>query len=208
MEQQSNDSGGNSLRNAEDYALVQRALNHNDQQAYNILVERYRDSLHSTILKMVHHREDADDLTIEAFGKAFRRLDTYTPNFAFSTWLFKIGINNTIDFIRRRRISLFSIDETFDTDSKTAFSENIRSNNPDPEEHYIQEQRIKAMRNVLMKLAPKYRLMIEMRYFEDRTYQEIAYDLDIPIGTVKAQLFRAKELLNELFRENNTEDTE
>lgn len=192
-----------SLRAAEDYALVQQALNHGDQRAYSELMDRYREPVFNTMLKMVHNREDADDLVLEAFGKAFRKLESYTPNFAFSTWLFKIAINNCIDFIRKRRMNLLSIDENIDSDSKQDFSGNIKASGLDPEEKYIQQQRIKMMQSVMSKLSPKYRLMLEMRYFEELTYQEIANELEIPLGTVKAQLFRAKELLYSLLQESD-----
>ena len=81
-----------------DFQLVQRALQSGEQKAYAELMERYREPIYFMLLKMVNNKDDAEDLTIEAFGKAFRRLDQYTPQFAFSTWLFKIATNNCIDF--------------------------------------------------------------------------------------------------------------
>lgn len=194
-----------SLRAMEDYALVQQAVQHADQRAYAILMDRYRDPVFTMMYKMVHNREDADDLVLEAFGKAFRRLESYTPNFAFSTWLFKIAINNCIDFIRKRRLNLLSIDDSITSNGKQDFSGNIRAAVLDPEERYIQQQRIKLMQKVMGKLTPKYRLMLEMRYFEELSYQEIANELEIPLGTVKAQLFRAKELLYGLLRESDSD---
>lgn len=194
-----------SLRAMEDYALVQQAVQHADQRAYAILMDRYRDPVFTMMYKMVHNREDADDLVLEAFGKAFRRLESYTPNFAFSTWLFKIAINNCIDFIRKRRLNLLSIDDSITSNGKQDFSGNIRAAVLDPEERYIQQQRIKLMQKVMGKLTPKYRLMLEMRYFEELSYQEIANELEIPLGTVKAQLFRAKELLYGLLIESDSD---
>src|ERR1700733_8963906 len=95
-----------------DYGLVKAALEKSDQKAYAELMERYRDSVYFMLLKMVNNKDDADDLTIEAFGKAFKRLNQYTPNFAFSTWLFKIATNNCIDFIRKKKKGTFSLDKT------------------------------------------------------------------------------------------------
>ncbi len=184
-----------SQRALEDYDLVQRATNYGDQKAYALLMTRYRDSIYHMMLKMVHNREDADDLTLEAFGKAFRKLESYAPKYAFSTWLFKIAINNCIDHIRKKRLNLLSIDETLTPDGKQNYSNNLKSNTLDPEQKYIRTQRLKMMRNVLGQLSYKYRLMIELRYFEELTYDQIAKELGIPLGTVKAQLFRAKELL-------------
>ncbi len=189
-----------SLRVKEDHALVRRAVEEGDQRAYAILMDRYREPVFNTLYKMVHNREDANDLVLEAFAKAFRRLSSYTPNHAFSTWLFRIAINNGIDFVRKRRLNCLSIDDTGDHEGKNDFSGNIPAVGLDPEERFIQHQRVVHLHALMGKLTPKYRLMLEMRYFEELSYQEIADQLGIPIGTVKAQLFRAKELLNDLLR--------
>ena len=99
-----------------DYKLVLLAVEHGDQRAYAELMGRYKESVYFMLLKMVNNKDDADDLTIEAFGKAFNRLAQYTPNFAFSTWLFKIASNNSIDFIRKKRIKVTSMDTGYTTD--------------------------------------------------------------------------------------------
>ncbi|MEM7102546.1 MAG: sigma-70 family RNA polymerase sigma factor [Bacteroidota bacterium] len=182
----------------EDYDLVKRAVNYSDQQAYSELLKRYRDSIFHMMLKMVHNREDADDLTLEAFGKAFRRLDSYSPKYAFSTWLFKIAINNAIDFIRKKRLHLLSIDDSMMSDSDQSYSSNLRSNTLDPEQKYIRDQKLVMTRRLLERLSHKYRLMIELRFFEELSYDQISKELNIPLGTVKAQLFRAKEILSNL----------
>jgi RNA polymerase sigma factor (sigma-70 family) len=185
-----------SSRAMEDYDLVLTAIDGN-QKAYDELLERYRPAVYSTILKMVNNREDADDLTIEAFGKAFHKLPSYAPRYAFSTWLFKIAINNCIDHIRKKRIQALSIDDTLGSDSDSDYKTILRGNILDPEEKFIRDQRIQLIRKTLAKLSPKYRTMIELRYFEEFSYEEIAVELSIPLGTVKAQLFRAKELMFE-----------
>jgi RNA polymerase sigma-70 factor (ECF subfamily) len=186
-------------RATEDYELVKSALNNNNN-AYSVLMGRYRDSIFHTMLKMVRNNEDAEDLTIEAFGKAFQKLPTYSPSFAFSTWLFKIATNNCIDFIRKQRVKITSIDEPVKEDSDENFGRLLKANSLNPEEHYMMEQRGRILRNMLDKLKGNYRLMIEMRYFEEMSYQEISEKLNLPIGTVKAHLFRAKELLTEIFK--------
>ena len=191
-----------SERAKEDYELVCRAVEYNDQGAYTQLLERYRDSIFHTMFKMVRNRDDAEDLTIEAFSKAFRKLDSYAPNFAFSTWLFKIATNNGIDFIRRQRMKTLSIDEPMESQGDKDFSGNLRTNLLDPEERFMREQRQDLMRQLMSRLSDKYRQMIELRYFEELSYQEIADTLNLPIGTVKAQLFRAKELLQEILRQS------
>ena len=188
-----------STKAQDDFNLVQMAIA-GDQRAYSELMSRYRSSVYHTILKMVNNVEDANDLTIEAFGKAFRKLHSYTPHYAFSTWLFRIAINNCIDYIRKKRINLLSIDETIEQESEQDYSSNIRACVLDPEEQFINEQKVQLMRSLLSKLNEKYRLMIELRYFEELSYEEIAIELNIPLGTVKAQLFRAKEMLYEMIQ--------
>lgn len=187
----------------EDYVLVLKAIE-GDQRSYAVLMDRYKQSIYLTMLKMVNNREDADDLTLEAFGKAFNKLPSYAPRYAFSTWLFKIAINNCIDYIRKKRLHLLSIDEPMSMASKAngsssssvqEFSHNIRAVVPDPEQEVIREQRVALMRDIIGRLSEKYRQMIELRFFEELSYEEIAEELDLPLGTVKAQLFRAKELL-------------
>jgi len=79
-----------------DYKIVRRAVDHGDQKAYAELMSRYKDSIYYMLLKMVNNRDDAEDLTIEAFGKAFRNIKQYTPDYAFSTWLFKIATNTVL----------------------------------------------------------------------------------------------------------------
>jgi len=187
-------------RAQQDYDLVQNAIT-GDQRAYAILMDRYRNSIFHTMLKMVNNREDADDLTLEAFGKAFHKLPSYTPRYAFSTWLFKIAINNCIDFIRKKRMQLFSIDDPIESDGDQEYSYNLRSETLDPEETFIRDQKLVLMRSVLGRLNQKYRLMIELRFFEELSYEQIAGELDIPLGTVKAQLYRAKEILYSMLQQ-------
>jgi RNA polymerase sigma-70 factor (ECF subfamily) len=183
-----------SLKAQQDIELVHKAKK-GDQLAYGELLGRYRDAIYFMLLKMVNSPIDAEDLTIEAFGKAFKNIDQYTPNFAFSTWLFKIATNNCIDFIRKKRASHVSLDQTVDGEESLAPSSLIQSDSMDPEAYMINKQKIKHMRKVVSRLKPRYRKLVELRYFKEYSYDEIAEELDIPIGTVKAQLFRARELL-------------
>ena len=177
-----------------DLELVDKARN-GDQQAYGQLLGKYRDAIYYMLLKMVNNPIDAEDLTIEAFGKAFKKLDQYTPNFAFSTWLFKIASNNCIDYIRKKRGTTISLDQSVDGDDSLSPSALIQSDTPDPEVSMINKQRIRLMHDVVSKLKPRYKSLIELRYFKEYSYEEISVHLDLPIGTVKAQLFRARELL-------------
>ena len=184
----------------EDYQLVRKALDEDNQLAYSILMDRYRDSIYHTMLKMINNQDDAEDLTIEAFGKAFLKLNSYTPSYAFSTWLFKIATNNCIDFIRKKKMNTTSIDHTFNENGESFLSNIIREKAQNPEEKFILEQRKVVMREMLDKMNEKYRQMIEMRYYDELSYQEISEKMDLPVGTVKAQLFRAREQLMELFK--------
>lgn len=177
-----------------DYELVVRARK-GEQKAYAELLERYRDSIYFMLLKMVNNPSDAEDLTIEAFGKAFRNIEQYTPNYAFSTWLFKIATNNCIDFIRKKRGSMVSLDQTIAEDDALSHSDSLRADTLDPEMVLIKEQKVKVLRDIVATLKPRYRKLVELRYFDELSYEEISMELSLPIGTVKAQLFRARELL-------------
>jgi RNA polymerase sigma factor (sigma-70 family) len=187
-----------------DLALVKLAIE-GKQSAYAELMDRYRESIYYMMLKMVKNQDDADDLTIEAFGKAFSRLEQYSPSFAFSTWLFKIASNNCIDFIRKKRIKVTSMDTGRTTDDGEVIFFDARASTLNPEESIIQNQKIKLMRNLVSKLKPRYKQLIEKRYFEELSYEEIAEELNLPLGTVKAQLFRAREFLANLI--NKTKDS-
>jgi RNA polymerase sigma-70 factor (ECF subfamily) len=184
-----------------DYYYVQAAMN-GDEQAFAELLNRYKDSIYFMLLKIVNNKDDAEDLTIEAFGKAFKNLHQYSPKYAFSTWLFKIASNNCIDFLRKQRTQTISYDNDeneFGVDNNISF----KSANLDPEENMIKSQKNVIMRNIVKKLKPRYRKLIELRYFEEYSYEEISKELDLPLGTVKAQLFRAKELLYNILKRSN-----
>lgn len=183
-----------------DYKLIRLALDNSDQKAYAELMGRYRDSVYFMLLKMVNNKDDADDLTIEAFGKAFKRLSQYTPTYAFSTWLFKIASNNCIDFIRRKKMNTFSIDKTIENDEGGEMSMNIKADGLNPEEHMVKKQKVKLMREIVEKLKPRYRVLVELRYFDELSYEEISDKLELPLGTVKAQLFRAREFLANIMK--------
>jgi RNA polymerase sigma-70 factor (ECF subfamily) len=180
-----------------DFELVERAKG-GCEKSFSKLLKRHEASIYHLMLRMTNNREDADDLTSEAFGKAFTRMGSYVPNYAFSTWLYKIAVNNCIDHVRKKRLTVLSIDERMDEESQQDYSSTLHATGLNPEEAVIRDQRISLMRHLLSRLSDKYRTMIELRYFQELSYDEIAAELDIPLGTVKAQLFRAKELLSEL----------
>ncbi len=183
-----------------DLQLVERAKK-GDQAAFAKLMDRYRESVYFTMMRMVRNNDDADDLTIEAFGKAFSRLEQYSPSFAFSTWLFKIASNNCIDFMRKKRVKLTSMDTGITTENGESVRYDAKSNTLDPEETIIYNQKVKHMRALVSQLKPRYRELVEKRYFEELSYEEIAEELDLPLGTVKAQLFRARDFLAQMMEQ-------
>lgn len=183
-----------------DFKLVNLAIA-GDEKAYAELLDRYKDAIYYMLLKMVNNKSDAEDLTIEAFGKAFKNITQYTPNYAFSTWLFKIATNNCIDFIRKKKANLVSLDQT--SDDQDNYGAPLQADTPDPEEDMIKSQRMALTRSVVEKLKPRYKTLVELRYFKEYSYEEIANELNLPIGTVKAQLFRARELLYNILKSSN-----
>ena len=183
-----------------DYQLVRDAVDHGNQKAYAELMSRYKDSIYFMLLKMVNNRDDADDLTIEAFGKAFKNIHQYTPDYAFSTWLFKIATNNCIDYIRKKRKQMLSIDKGYENENGEDVALEIKSDSIGPEEKLMKKQKMETMREVVDKLKPRYRTLIELRYFQELSYEEIATNMDLPLGTVKAQLFRAREFLYQIMK--------
>ncbi len=177
----------------QDIVLVEQALQ-GSQKAYAELLDRYRDTIYFMLLKMVKNKNDAEDLTIEAFGKAFKNLEQYTSDFAFSTWLFRIASNNCIDFLRKRKAVTISIDDNYEKD-EYEYTYNIESSDLNPEENFIKSQNSIQLSEIVKKMKPRYRELIELRYFKEYAYEEIAQHMNLPLGTVKAQLFRARELL-------------
>jgi RNA polymerase sigma factor (sigma-70 family) len=186
-----------------DYRLVLKAMNEGDQKAYAELMSRYKDSIYYMLLKMVNNRDDAEDLTIEAFGKAFRNIKQYTPDYAFSTWLFKIATNNCIDFIRRKRKMLMAVDRGIEHEDGQEVTFEVKAEGPGPDDFLMKKQRRDTMKEVVDKLKPRYRKLVELRYYQELSYEEIAMELNLPLGTVKAQLFRAREFLYQIMK--NTE---
>ncbi len=175
-----------------DYELVRTALQ-GDEKAFARLLSRYKDAIYFMLLKMVNNRSDAEDLTLEAFGKAFKNLHQYTPTFAFSTWLFKIASNNCIDFLRKRKGVTISIESNEQNENGEHIK--LKSKELNPEEKLIRRQKAILLRRVVRRLKPRYQTLVELRYFREFSYEEIAKELSLPLGTVKAQLFRARGML-------------
>jgi RNA polymerase sigma-70 factor (ECF subfamily) len=152
------------------------------------------------ILKMIRNVDDAEDLTIESFAKAFKSLHKFKKDFTFSTWLFRIATNNTIDFIRKKKLNTLSLDNTFTDDNGSPVSIDIEDENLNPQEISIKQQKAALIQVFVDKLPAKYQRLVRLRYFHELAYEEIAKELDAPLGTVKAQLHRARELLYEMVK--------
>ena len=183
-----------------DNALIREALENNNQQAYAELMENYRESLYLMILKMVNNPYDAEDLMIESFGKAFHHLHTYTNKNAFSTWLFKIAANNCIDFLRKKRLNMVMLDYNYENEEGEIFTFEVKDQTLDPEERYCDNENKKMMKTVVGRLKPHYRTLVELRFFEELSYEEIAERMQLPLGTVKAKLFRARFMLQKIMQ--------
>lgn len=185
-----------------DYEFVQKALN-GDQSAFGALLDNYRESVYFLLLKIVKNPIEAEDLAIESFDKAFKNLESYTPSHAFSTWLFRIATNNGIDFIRKKKLSTFSLDQQIYNEKGDHFSLSIKSDTLDPEKEVINEQSKAQIREFVEKLHPRYKKLIHLRYFEELSYEEISQMLQLPEGTIKSQLFRARNLLYNIIKDEN-----
>ena len=184
----------------EDFDLIRKAVEHNDEKAYGSLMKRYRKPVYHMVYKMVRNNNDAEDLTIEAFAKAFKNLSKFNPEFTFSTWLFRIATNNCIDFIRKKKLNTTSIDSTYTNDDGESVGIDIKDQGMNPQDIAIHQQKIEIMRMIVQKLPTKYQSLVALRYFDELSYEEIATELQAPLGTVKAQLHRARELLQDLVK--------
>ena len=183
-----------------DFDLIDQAVNDGAQQAFAELMERYKKPVYHMILKMVRNVDDAEDLTIEAFAKAFKNLHRFKKDFTFSTWLFRIATNNSIDFIRKKKLETFSLNTSLKDDDGESVSIDVEDKNLDPQEEAIKSQKIELIQMFVTKLPPKYQRLVRLRYFQELSYEEIARELEAPLGTVKAQLHRARELMYDLVK--------
>lgn len=184
-----------------DFKLIDLATEGKDQAAYAELMKRYKKPVYHMILKMVRNVDDAEDLTIEAFAKAFKNLHRFKKDYTFSTWLFRIATNNAIDFIRKKKLNTFSLNSTFTDDSGESVNIDVQDKNLTPDEETIKDQKIELVRMFVDKLPAKYQRLVKLRYFDELSYDEIATELEAPLGTVKAQLHRARELMYELVKD-------
>lgn len=186
------------IENIEENQIIQKAIE-GDQAAYTQLLESYKKAIFISIYKMIRNKDDAEDLTIETFGKAFLHLEKYDSSKKFSTWLFRIGRNTTIDFIRKNKKDFVYIDAFKTNEEGNNYNvHEVKSKNDNPEETTIKKQQIVLINGIVKQLKQEYQTLINLRYYKEFSYDEIAKELEIPIGTVKAKLHRARKALNEV----------
>ena len=188
-----------------DYKLVCAARDEGNHKAYADLMASYREPLYLLLLRMTHNTTMASDLTVETFSKAFLQLHRYSPTGTFSSWLFSIGVNTYIDYLRKRKLDTVSINSITRTSDGDFIEYQIPSSQPNPEEMMIRMQRDAALKEIVDQLKEPYRQIIRLRYYEDLSYEDIAEQLKIPIGTVKVRLNRAKALLSSVIKERGDE---
>jgi len=187
-----------------DFELIDLATTSNDQNAFKKLMDNYKSSIYFTILKMTNNTDDAEDLTNEAFSKAFNKLNKFKKNYTFSTWLFRIAINNTIDFIRKKKLTATNLNRSFKNKDRKNFEMEIKDETMNPSEKTIHKQKVHLVRKYVSKLPSKYKQLIIYRYFDELSYKEIAKKTMSPLGTIKTQLFRARELLFKILKDKKS----
>lgn len=170
-----------------------------DQRAYAALVEKHKGPVFHIVFKIVRNQDAANDLVQETFMKAFSSLASYRSEYRFSTWLYKIAANSSIDYLRKRRINALSLDQPVETqDGQMEFE--VADNTHNPEKDLVRKQQRFSIDEAIQSLPDKYREVIIYRHKDDKSYEEIADSLGIPVGTVKARIFRARELLKKKLR--------
>ena len=185
-----------------DSLLVQNAVA-GDQKAYSELMSLYWSSIEKSLSLKLVSKEDVEDLTIATFSKAFDKLDSYDDSFTFSTWIQTIASNTLIDFFRKKEQKTISIDkQKEDEDSNNI---DVIDNSLDPENHLIRKQKNKHITGMVHRLKPHYRELIILRYLDEMSYGEISKKLNMPLGSVKAKLFRARDLLMQILKNNENE---
>ena len=188
-----------------DFKLIDKAIQDNDQNAYSEILNSYKNSIYYTILKMIRNPDDAEDLTIEAFSKAFKNLDKFKKEFTFSTWLFRIATNHTIDFIRKKKLATTSIHTSFKDEGGKNIEVDIKDSDLNPNQLTIKKEKIILVRKFVNKLPEKYQKLVKLRYFKELSYKEISDKTNSPLGTIKAQLFRARDLLFQIMKDKQSE---
>ena len=173
------------------------------QTSFNYLLDTYWNDVYGFQLKRVQNEYEAEDITIQSFSRAFDRIETFKEEYNFKTWIIQISKNIHIDLQRKKNASIRS-KTTTEADNDSIYS--IADNNPSPEDRLITEQNLAQLLKFIKQLKPHYQEVINLRYFQELTYQEIAEKLDEPINNIKVKLLRAKKLLSEIIYKAKTND--
>lgn len=167
-----------------------------NQAAFTFLLNHYWNEVYGFMLKRTENETIAEDISIETFSKAFDKIATYNSEYQFNTWLISIAKNVHIDLIRKKKSSLFI--EITDEQDQTAY--NVADTTPSAEDVLITEQNLSQLLQFIKELKPHYQEVIQLRYFQEMSYQEIANKIDEPLSNVKIKLLRAKKLLSEIIQ--------
>lgn len=162
-----------------------------DQKAFSQLLDRFWPEVYGFQLKRTQNENDAEDISIQTFARAFDKLDSFDPNYAFGTWLITISKNLHVDMLRKRKRNVLEHRENHPGDAM----KKVLDESPSAEDQLIIDQNLKTLLENIRKLKPAYRQVIELRYFREMSYAEIAENLKEPLGNVKIKLLRAKKLL-------------
>jgi len=179
-----------------DDALVRRVLA-GEEDLYGVLVQRYQSRIVAHVSRMIGSREEGLDLAQEIFLKVFQALDRYNPDFKFSTWLFRIAGNAAIDYLRKKRPKMVPLEVQAPDGSDRVSSAEYKSSEPDPYARLRNTERGRAILEAIAELPPDFRELITMRHFSGLSYEEIAEIKEMPLGTVKNKLFRARAVLKD-----------
>ena len=166
----------------------------NDQMAFNFLLDTFWNDVYGFQLKRTGNENDAEDITIQTFSKAFDKIHTYNPDYEFKTWLVAISKHIHIDLVRKQKSR---ISNTSDVNENDDFYDVI-DESPSPEDKLITEQNLAKLLRDIKKLKPHYQEVINLRYFHELSYNEISEQLNEPINNIKVKLLRAKKLLAEI----------
>ncbi|MCK5033806.1 MAG: sigma-70 family RNA polymerase sigma factor [Calditrichia bacterium] len=184
---------------SQDSELISKAKS-GDEYALEELLGKYKIAVYNLVYRMVKDKQEAEDLTQETFIKTFKSLPSFNEEYAFSTWIFKIATNNCIDFFRKRKLKTYSIDKPIQYKT-SEIQQDHPDTDPNAEKSMLAEERSELIKKAIDSLPKKYNEAIVLRHMKEKSYEEIAEMLNLPLGTVKARIFRAREMLNKALKE-------
>ena len=175
-----------------------------EEAAFQEVLDRYRGAIYNLCWRMTRNDEDARDLAQEVFIKVFTLLDRYDEQYAFSSWLFRIATNHCIDHLRRQRLRMLSVERDGGTDEDEAEMQ-IPADGPEPDVVLQRREALEKLEEVIADLPPHYRVITLLRHDQQLSYEEIAETLDLPLGTVKARIHRARNLIQQMLKSRSYE---